>query len=636
MRMLKLAGPMLVGAAALSILAAWEAAVVVSAGAAHAEVSGTAELRASDAGGEAAARTRAEDLARDASRVFDQFLQQGRDGGEGRSRTPVSVAQAPSHRTIESGSDWLARVRRDYNSVIERLSEPTVPNPVVDAAQRQKSERDALWRRPGADGERTTVIEGAKDRDATAPRKTSPSEGGSAGEANGESDEDKAAAAGTEGSGVLEWLNRAYRRYQRDLIGALSRPTAPPSAIAAAPRESGKESARPTAPVAAAAVPAESATEPRAAVDLARKADAAGKAEEARKAEDVLRAAEKRRAEEAARLEQEKRLEEARRAEMARKAEVERKKEQTRLVGPDGVDGQRRAEAERKSAEEAKAAAARAAEARRKAEAERKVAETKAAEDARRAREAVEQVVAERARLAAELKTAQTPETSQSQPSPETRDGLTARVPGEVSGLGLTGAKTDEDVRQSAKARRAVEAARRQADAVRVAEQRAQAEAERAAAAAKAVEDANRAAKRAGTAAERRRASRLAAAEAQKAAIAARRAVAAAARVKAAVVARPVASAPAPVARLGASAPAVRRVARRSAVVKRERGAGCDAAGRSIERPGWYVVGRGDTLWKISEAHYKDGKRYRRIVRANARRIDDPGHIVPCQRLYLP
>jgi nucleoid-associated protein YgaU len=41
-------------------------------------------------------------------------------------------------------------------------------------------------------------------------------------------------------------------------------------------------------------------------------------------------------------------------------------------------------------------------------------------------------------------------------------------------------------------------------------------------------------------------------------------------------------------------------------------------------------------LWKISEAHYKDGKRYRRIVRANAGRIGDPDHILPCQRVYLP
>ena len=49
-----------------------------------------------------------------------------------------------------------------------------------------------------------------------------------------------------------------------------------------------------------------------------------------------------------------------------------------------------------------------------------------------------------------------------------------------------------------------------------------------------------------------------------------------------------------------------------------------------------YVVGRGDSLWNIAAQHYGDGKRYRRILRANGRRFRDPDAIERCQRVYLP
>ncbi len=56
--------------------------------------------------------------------------------------------------------------------------------------------------------------------------------------------------------------------------------------------------------------------------------------------------------------------------------------------------------------------------------------------------------------------------------------------------------------------------------------------------------------------------------------------------------------------------------------------------GRS--RFGMYVVRRGDTLWGIAKRHYGKGSSYRRIYRANRRKIRNPNRIYPHQRLYIP
>jgi nucleoid-associated protein YgaU len=58
--------------------------------------------------------------------------------------------------------------------------------------------------------------------------------------------------------------------------------------------------------------------------------------------------------------------------------------------------------------------------------------------------------------------------------------------------------------------------------------------------------------------------------------------------------------------------------------------------GRRINVPGWYVVRRGDSLWKIAARHYGKGRRFPVIYRANKRRISDPNLIFRCQRIYLP
>lgn len=59
-------------------------------------------------------------------------------------------------------------------------------------------------------------------------------------------------------------------------------------------------------------------------------------------------------------------------------------------------------------------------------------------------------------------------------------------------------------------------------------------------------------------------------------------------------------------------------------------------AGRSIQVPGTYVVARGDTLWQISWRHYRNGELFRRIYKANRRKIRNARRIYPCQRLWLP
>lgn len=59
-------------------------------------------------------------------------------------------------------------------------------------------------------------------------------------------------------------------------------------------------------------------------------------------------------------------------------------------------------------------------------------------------------------------------------------------------------------------------------------------------------------------------------------------------------------------------------------------------AGRRIRPPGTYTVASGDSLWRISQRHYRWGYLYPIIRRANPGRIADPDLIYPCQRLFLP
>ena len=64
--------------------------------------------------------------------------------------------------------------------------------------------------------------------------------------------------------------------------------------------------------------------------------------------------------------------------------------------------------------------------------------------------------------------------------------------------------------------------------------------------------------------------------------------------------------------------------------------ASCRRAGVPVRRGGWYVVQRGDTLWRIAEVHYGYGEAYQRLRRANGESVPDADLIYPCQRLFVP
>jgi hypothetical protein len=62
----------------------------------------------------------------------------------------------------------------------------------------------------------------------------------------------------------------------------------------------------------------------------------------------------------------------------------------------------------------------------------------------------------------------------------------------------------------------------------------------------------------------------------------------------------------------------------------------CRRAGLPVRLGGWYVVQRGDSLWRIAEVHYGYGEAFARLARANSTRVPDADLIQPCQHLYIP
>ena len=50
----------------------------------------------------------------------------------------------------------------------------------------------------------------------------------------------------------------------------------------------------------------------------------------------------------------------------------------------------------------------------------------------------------------------------------------------------------------------------------------------------------------------------------------------------------------------------------------------------------FYVIQKGDTLWKIAEKHYGNGSKYTAIVTANKEVIKDADKIFPGQKIRLP
>lgn len=491
-----------------------------------------------------------------------------------------------------------------------------------------------------------------------------------------------------DGAGALGWLNRGYRAFQRDVVGKLAatpRDGPPPGAVNGVPpatvepdnaasRHAGPQQTAVSDATASSFVKSASeggavATtpgEPKGVLDDARRLEEPRLSEMLRKAEmerhaaelrakeatkqaeaeaanklEAERQAEARKAAEAARLAEAQAADAAKKLEAERQAEARKAAEVARLAEAHAADAAKKLEAERQTeARKAAEAAKRANEMARLAEL-RRTAEQRAVSDARRAKEAADRAATETARLAAESKSANATNAdtspgggggaSSGQPVAQVQPGALTPNPQDVAG---TAAVSPNVINAAEKAKRRV------ADRAREAEASARKQADRAAAAVKTIETAKREAELAVDGKARRRADRLIEREARNAAQAARRAIAAAAVLgKVAPIQRPVGASvgPSPIVRPDAATLAGgRRSATASPRTTRASAAGCSSAGSPIRRPGWYVVSGGDSLWTIAEAHYGDGERYRRILRANNRRLQRSGDIAPCQRIYLP
>jgi nucleoid-associated protein YgaU len=59
-------------------------------------------------------------------------------------------------------------------------------------------------------------------------------------------------------------------------------------------------------------------------------------------------------------------------------------------------------------------------------------------------------------------------------------------------------------------------------------------------------------------------------------------------------------------------------------------------AASPAEETRFYVIQRGDTLWKIASEAYGNGARYTEIVEANREVIEDPDKIYPGQKIRIP
>lgn len=587
-------------------------------------------------------RERAGALAEAASRAFDRFEARQRPVVEEKPAR-MRLAQSGSHRDIERGSDWLARVHRNYNSLIERLSEPTTPNPVVDATRRQQASRGA-WLGSGDQADRVTVIPG---RGEGAPVRRGEHEAvpGMPPVPNREWNGDGAVSSWA--GGALDWLNRAYRQYQEEIVARLSSPSQhqPDRGASEVPvGEASPKTPGGTARTVAEQPPSGDAPKTEPPAERAPVAEPPQPKPVDGAADAGIRP------------------EEARRAEMTRKAESERRaaerkaKEGAQQPKPPAVDTERRVAAERPEArdlaqEVARAGQARPAEAagagmaeepstgstsgepdrseapgpqevsRPAPDAQRppqttakatatgprrtellRIAVAKALEDAKRARQADAAAARDKERLVAELNAAgvgsQRPQTGAGH-MPRQRPDRELDRP---SGLGRAGENGRTD--------HAAVALHRQIRAKSLAAERARAAAQQAEKAAKRADTALRAAEQAADPLAQRRAQRRVESEARKAAAASRRAITAATGVGRRKTTRSTAArdAPKPIRRPALNRPAVRQDTRDRATNM------CAGTGRRITAPGWHAVETGSSLWKISGRLDRRGKSDRRIL----------------------
>lgn len=393
-----------------------------------------------------------------------------------------------------------------------------------------------------------------------------------------------------------EWLARANRTYQTEIMRKLEAPAA--SAVATA---AGDKGAKPAPPVKAVGGEATSGEADR--------AKAAQKAAEDERRRSEAAAEEARRVEAAKRVEEAKRAEDAKRTQqVAKEPAKEVAKEAAKPAAPAPAD-QAKAEAARKAAD---------SEAQRKRVAEE--AQKKGAEARRQADEIARKKTEEEARKSASAEAAR-------------RESEAKRVAAEKAAQ-----RTADEARKASE-----KAAEKAAERQRAAETR---KAQDAAAAAKRAETAAKAAAaqaeklKTAKAAERPKDTRIAEGSGEKGPVdrpapPRREEIDRSTRSGLGAGTAPAAAGAAAGAATGGAASGATS-AKETAANGSQRSRACRRAGQRVSMPGIYVVRDGDTLSEIVELHYGDVGRLRRVLRANRGRIGDPDMIRPCQRIRLP
>ncbi len=636
-------------------------------------------------------RQRAEDLAKAASEKFSEVIPdravQPRLAQVPAQPSPPAApkaapaAQRPAPPAGDTGftaplTNWLERSAKDYQDLVVRgLSEPAggggaAPAPAAKSA-------------PSAPRPAPPVK--AAEQQPAKQSVTGPVSGLATDPLDALTDAQTA---------VQDWLARANREYQAEIMRRLETPA--PGSLAVASGEKPKAELKPIE--AAKSAPGPSAAEPRAKAEEDRKRLALKEKEleEQRRALETKRLADaakeppkaaepkpagdpKTAAEDAAKTQSE---DEARRqAEVKRQAEdAQRKAAEAKRIAEDAAkkqveDARRRAEeiTRQKNEDEAKRLAAEV----KKLDEQRTAAQKAVDDEARRAREAADRAASERKAAEAQARAADA-ERDAALKAAEAARKLAAETDIKAAGEKRreAEAKAADEQRKAAESSRSAAAAQRAAEERARAADAASAEASKASAAAKAAALAREAISAARTGPQKRAAERELATQTANARSAATRA--AAAEKDGAAKAEKARSATAKSQVAVSSRPNDTRIAegsgergpvdqpgkRRAPLDRSERsglgvgatvdtskstagvsaGTGsstgtrrsCARAGRRVDVPGTYIVGRGDTLWEIADRHYRHGRRYQRIVRANRGKIDDPDVIEPCTRLWLP
>lgn len=493
-------------------------------------------------------------------------------------------------------SGWLVYARDEYQKLVRRLAErgsPTAWNPVRDAAELTEARKSAAAQRT-AEREKMALDVSRKGDEILSGLADKPAADAEQAKAKRMAEEAKAA-------------EEAVKRAQAQLDAAEAVKKADAAKAAAQKAEADRKAAIEKAEAErVAAAKAAAALE-----DARRKAEAdarARKLADAKAAEEAVKRAQ-------AQLDAAEAMKkaEAEKAAAAKKAEAERTAAASKAAAaqePPAAQGPVSQGVLRLA--QASDAAARKAEMDRLIEEAKRAAIEKVKEEAAKSRQNAAPV----ARFVEGSMTS-TPVADKRQTDREQKRDLAKQREAE--------AVATRESRRAAEALKAAEKARKDAEAAKTDEARKAANA-RADAAAKAAEDAKRKAD---------------AALKDAAAAAARRAVRGMRIVSAA------ATAP------GGSAPVARGVTAKHKSVRRHRQARprhvrhhaarhrrphmqCRQQRASGRVPGWYVVTRGDSLWRIAKRHYGSGSRYKAIYRANRKRIANPRHIYPCQRLRLP